>query len=238
MQDLIDALNANSGAIVAITASVSALLTVLLLLEARTTRNLRREASVEAHPRLHGQGGMLLELVVQNHGPANARDVAIAFHFTNAEGVNQGGRRQWEPLLAVGDDRRFLPSPGNDLPALNELAASDLSLHVTWSWSDDRRRLWFLPKRHTRTIVHRAETLREGFYGGWSLSRRDPEEDLHEIAEKLGKLEGHQKAIRSAVEHAAKGHRQDTGAASRDEARGHAGASRRRPQAGATSVVA
>jgi hypothetical protein len=190
-------LDKHGGAVVAVATLASVALTLLLLLEARTTRNLRREAAVEAHPRLYGPGGMLVELILQNHGPAIARDVAIAFHFTDADGANQGGRQQREPLLAVGDDRRFLPSPGEGLPTLNELAESDLSLHVSWSWNDDRRRLWFFPTRHSRTEAYCAVALRDGFYGGWSLTRRDPEGDLHEVAEKLKAIEGHMRHLRA-----------------------------------------
>jgi hypothetical protein len=182
---LVNTLNDNSGAIVAVSATVSAVLTILLLLDARATRNLRREANVVAHPRLHGEAGMQLELRVTNHGPADARDVSIEFRFKNADGSDQGGRRQVEPLLPSGEDRRFLPSVGEQLMDLNTLAGYGLALHVNWSWSDDRRRLWFLPKRHERSEIHVAEDLRSGLYGGWSLTRRDTAEDVHSIAEIL-----------------------------------------------------
>jgi len=202
--DPIQTLNDNSGAIVAVTASVSAVFTLLLLLDARATRNLRREANVAAHPRLHGEAGMLLELRVVNHGPANARDIEIAFRFTDENGKDLGGRRQAEPLLPVGEDRRFLPSPGDALVDLNDLAERRVSMSVSWSWSDDRRRAWFFPVRHLRQGKYAAEDLRTGLYGGWSLTRRDPIEDVHSIAAHLREIERALKRLHPDAERTAR----------------------------------
>jgi hypothetical protein len=195
--DLIDFLNQNSGAIVAVTASLSAVFTVLLLVDARATRNLRREANVVGQVRLHGEVGMQLEFRVTNFGPAQARDVAMAFSFRNADGEVQGGRKQREPLLAPGEDRRFLPSPGEALMDLTTLAGYALILDIAWSWRDDRRRLWFLARTHRRRESHVTEDLRQGMYGGWALTRRDTAEDLHDVADHLREIRRVMKEVRS-----------------------------------------
>ena len=197
LSGVIGYLNQNSGAIVAVTATASAIFTVLLLVDARTARNLRHEANVVAQLRLHGEVGMHLELRVTNFGPAQARDVTMAFGFRNANGEDQGGRKQREPLLAAGEDRRFLPSSGEALMDLNTLAGYGLILDIDWSWRDDRRRLWFIGRTHHRHESHVAENLREGMYGGWALTRRDTAEDVHDVAEHLREIRRVMKDVRS-----------------------------------------
>ncbi|MEW6226005.1 MAG: hypothetical protein AB1627_15375 [Chloroflexota bacterium] len=194
MDDLLKTLNANSGAIVAAATVASVTLTLLLLLEARTTRNLRREALVDAKVSVFGV--LHLELVVTNYGPANARDVEIAFEFRDElDRVAGTPRRQGETLLGPGDSRRFLPSPAEQLLDLNGLAAQGLRLVVELSWTDDRRRLWFLPTRRKRQRAYLAADLVRDLFGGWALTERDPHEDLHAIAEKLGKVESHLRSV-------------------------------------------
>lgn len=193
---VVDALNANSGAIVAISATVSAVITILLLLEARTTRNLRRIADVVAYPTAHGAAGMYLELVALNGGPTNARDVKIAFRFTGPDGTIEGApRTQVDPLLAPGHNRRFLASPSEGLATLNEYADRGLTLEVDWSWTDDRRRFWFLPRRHQRFAEWAAADLRAGLYGGWALTERDRDDDIHKIADAARDIEKHMKVV-------------------------------------------
>jgi hypothetical protein len=195
----LDDLNRNSGAIVALATIASVTLTLLLLFEARTTRNLRREALVDA--RVHVYGPVYIELDVRNYGPANARDVVISFGFRDASGAVVGEpRRQGETLLAPGGGRRFLPSPDQQLLDLHTLAERGLTLRLDWSWQDDRRRLWFLRTRHERKRLWAAQRLREDLFGGWALVERQPDEDLHQLADTLRKIEAHEKAVRGIVE--------------------------------------
>jgi hypothetical protein len=201
VDEWIKTLNANSGAIVAVTATVSAILTVLLLLEARSTRNLGRVARVEARAKNHPPASFLLELDVCNYGPASARDVVISHHLTAPDGTVAGkSRRQAETMLGVGEARKFLPATPGKSSMLNEMAQAGLTLHVEWSWADDRRLLWFFPKRHQQKRTWPAADLARDLYGGWALTERDGAEDLHEIAEKLREIERHQKAERLVVE--------------------------------------
>jgi hypothetical protein len=181
-------LNLNSGSVVAITATASAIITILLLLEARTTRNLRLEASVVAYPRSHVP--VYVELMMENAGPAHARDVRIEFKFIDESGVVQGPVRvQVDPLLAPGSFHRFLPSPAESLQTLHQLADWKLRLYVKWSWTDDRRRLWFFTRRHEREATWLASDLREGFYGGWALIEPDSAANLYDISRALLKMQ-------------------------------------------------
>lgn len=184
MTDLVAALNENSGAIVALTASVSLLLTVALLAEMRTTRNLGREAAVEARAKTHSPASSLLELRIRNYGPAYARDVAITYYLTAPGGVIRGERRErQETLLGAGEICRFLPGSPGGTSDLREMAAEGLTLHVEWQWNDARRRLWFFPARHVQRREWATAGLSSGFFDGWALEERDGDEDLHEIAE-------------------------------------------------------
>jgi hypothetical protein len=201
MPDWIKTLNDNSGAIVAVTASVSAILTVLLLIEARATRNTRLEAAVEARAKCHTQASFLLELEVRNFGPANARNVVMTYYLADPDGKVEGEtRRQAETLLGSGEGRRFLPGTPGDAGMLAEMGQKRLALSVEWSWEDGRRRLWFFPLRHREKRTWATADLARDFFEGWALTDRDSIEDLHEIAEKLQQIESHQKASRQALE--------------------------------------
>jgi hypothetical protein len=201
MEEWVKTLNNNSGAIVAVAATVSAVLTILLLLEARTTRNLRREAAVEARTRCHPPATTVLELNVRNFGPANARSVVTVYYLTTPDGEIAGdAQKHAETLLGPGEGPRFLPGPSGPTLDLREMAAQGLTLHVQWSWEDDRHRLWFFPLRHTAERAWACADLARDLYGGWSLSEHDSAEDLHEIADKLALIEMHQREGRQVLE--------------------------------------
>lgn len=201
MDEWITTLNANSGAIVAVTATVSAVLTILLLLEARTTRNLRREATVEARAKAYPPASFLLQLEVRNFGPANARNVVVEHYLIDAGGNSAGDRRRHaDTLLGPGEGRKALPTMASGDSTLSAMATANLTLHVEWSWNDDRRRLWFLPLRHERKQDCACADLAKDFFAGYPLTERDPEEDLHLIAEKVKEIERHQKAGRRTID--------------------------------------
>jgi hypothetical protein len=181
-------LNQNSGSVVAISATVSAIITVLLLLEARTTRNLRREATVVAYPRSHQP--VYVELVMENAGPAHARGVRVEFKFIDEAGIVQGAPRvQADPLMAPGSFYRFLPSPSESIQTLHQLAEWKLRLSVKWTWTDDRRRFWFFDRKHEREASWAAADLRQGFYGGWALIEPNGPADLHDISQAVLKMQ-------------------------------------------------
>jgi hypothetical protein len=186
MQEWVDFLNANAGGILAVATVAYLVVTLLLLFEARAGRNLRLEANVVAYPRPHG--ALNVELVLENGGPAYARDVRFAFGFVDAKRTVQGKpRSQFDALVGPGRFHRFLPSPteGSRIPSLHELAEWKLVLTLKWSWSDDRRWPWFLVKRHSRSKNYRMTDLKEGFYGGWYLIEPESPDDLHAIRESL-----------------------------------------------------
>lgn len=196
MNEILVDLNANSGAIVALTATVSAILTILLLLEARATRNLGRVARLEARAKAHPAASFLLELNVHNYGPATARNVVINQRLVKPDGEPAGSsRRQGEVLLAAGEGRRFLPMMENNSSMLVEMGKQDLTLHVDWSWEDDRRRLWFFPLRHKESRDWSTATLATDFFGGWALTEIDTPNDIHEMREALKHIEADAKKI-------------------------------------------
>ncbi len=186
MQQWIDFLNANAGGILAVATVAYLVVTLLLLWEARATRNVGLDAKVVAYPRPHG--ALNVELVLENGGPAYARDVRFAFGFVDPKGRAQGKpRAQFDALMGPGRFHRFLPSPteGSSLPSLYELAEWKLVLTLKWSWIDDRRWPWFLAKRHSRSKNYRMTDLKEGFYSGWYLIEPETADDLHAIRESL-----------------------------------------------------
>jgi hypothetical protein len=197
MDGVLKLLNDNAGALTAVLTVVYVAVTLAILLEARATRNLRREALVDARLMVHPPASLLLELRVRNLGPAVARDVVIEFWFTDPSGATVGERRrQGEQSLGPGDGRRFLPMAGAQLADLNSLGAANLTIHVQWRWIDDRRGVRRRPERHERELAIPAEQLGRDFFGGWALTQSDPDDDLHTIAEAIEKLERHAKAIK------------------------------------------
>jgi hypothetical protein len=196
VDDLLRTLNANSGAVAAGAAVLYTVITLALLLEARSTRNLGREANVDARAKQHKPSPSLLELEVRNFGPANARDVVIAYHLTAADGSVVGDKfRRAETMFGVGDGLHFLPGGPKQLVELETMAGAGMILRVELSWMDGRRRLAFLPSRHVLRREWRAADLhRDLIPGGWPLEERDSAEDLHEIAAKLRAIEMGQKA--------------------------------------------
>jgi hypothetical protein len=199
VDDWIKTLNANSGTVSALAAVLYTVITLALLLEARSSRNLGREANVDARARQHGPSPSLLELQVRNFGPANARDVVIDCHLTAPDGSIVGDKvHRAETMLGVGEGMRFLPGALKHLDELEVMAAAGTVLHVKLSWADGRRRLALLPQRHARQREWAAADLhRDLIPGGWPLVERDSAEDLHEIAEMMREIESHQKAGRA-----------------------------------------
>jgi len=202
VDDWIKTLNANSGTVAAVAAVLYTAITLALLLEARSSRNLGRKANVDARAKAHQPAPQLLELEVRNFGPANARDVVIAYHLTAPDGSLVGDKfHRAETMLGVGEGLRFLPGAPKQLDELETMAAARTILHVTVSWTDGRRRLAFFPRRNTRQREWAATDLhRDLIPGGWSLAEPDIAEDLHEIAEKMREIERHQKEGRLVIE--------------------------------------
>jgi CheY-like chemotaxis protein len=83
-------------------------------------------------------------------------------------------------------------------PLTHDLFATTLEVDV--NWTDDRRRLWFFPLRHSRKGSWPTASLAQDFFGGWALTDRDTAEDVHEIAETLRKIEGHEKGQKQALD--------------------------------------
>jgi hypothetical protein len=134
-------------------------------------------------PTLWGGSGMVLELRVANLGPAVARDVSIELRLVNEDGAVQETRRQVEVTLQAGQDRRSLPHVGNTSPSLNDLAAMRLTLTCRVVMDGRPSSLLVLSSAARARDALEDKELRDGFYGGWALTRRDPVEDLHDVAD-------------------------------------------------------
>ncbi len=197
--DVLKWLNDNGGALTAVSTLAYIVLTSALLLEARASRNSRRDALVDARLHAHPEASMYLELEVRNLGPAVARDVVIEYWFTDAAGAVAGERRrQGELSLTVGDRRRFLPgTPGLDF--LSALGESGYTIHVRWEWTDDRRRWVGRPLRHRRSLDVTASRLATDFFGGWALTESELATDVHTIADELKLIGRHTKELGDAA---------------------------------------
>lgn len=175
----------------------SLVLTLLLLLEARTTRNLGRRADVRLYPRLYGPSGLYLSLRVKNFGPANATRCSVWYRLAGANGRSIVEQEHEFPIVAATEHITFLPFTvlPADEPAvtLPDMAERDIRLSTKWSWTDDRRRLWFVPTRQGAEQSWSTRALSEELYAGGSTER---ELDMNEQLDRIG---GELKASREAI---------------------------------------
>lgn len=180
-----------SSVTVAGTAIVGIVLTSALIAEARTTRNLRLAAEVDAQPYLWSEAGRHLGLRIENHGPASARDVAITYQLQTPAGHVLGERAHRQPVMGPG--RHLTMLAGNalgepTLPTLSDMADRGMTLMVRWSWQDDTPRSWFSagrPSHHERSRRWPAADLRDGMYGGLVLAELDADQAANTMARAL-----------------------------------------------------
>jgi hypothetical protein len=186
-------------ALTPIATATYALLTLLLLLEARASRNTRHEANFSAYPRPHPSSGMYLEVIAENYGPATAADVVGFIRLIDAGGnaLPASEQRQAEPVWGPGGTRRFMPRPDADgqILALRDLGERGLSLCLEWQWSDSARWLFDLAQRrkfarHKHVSTYDLRRYSEDIYGGRALVENDPLATLPKINEELGKVRG------------------------------------------------
>jgi hypothetical protein len=153
-------------AITAGAAAISAILTLLFLLEARASRIASRDtATVLARLGFSEDRQAYDFLYLENLGPAVARDVHMAVAYVDEAGevLAQSGPISAAVLGPGPNDRAaFLPAMlleadrSGSLPDLEELAARNLTLRIDLDWLDDRLwfPVWFRSRRHhVRTVV-------------------------------------------------------------------------------------
>lgn len=185
---MIDWLNANAGAVVAAATVVYAAITLLLVFEARRSRQLREEATVSLAPIPRGDG-LYLALRLENYGPAIAHSVRLRFWY-EADGkvIEPSDVTYADPVFGPGRRRDFLPdaAAGSHL-TLNALADQRHVLHAELSWTDDRLDLRRRRARHAARATWATGDLREGFYTAHPLN----DKELIPVLEKhFGKVVG------------------------------------------------
>lgn len=191
MGDLVKVLNDNSGAVLAAATIAYTVITLALLLEARGTRVMRREAQLEAYPRPWERAPMYIAISVVNYGPAIARNVDLTF-WLEKDGEEVGGSRRvhGEPLFPSGWHRTFLPDrdDAGGATTLDELANQGLTLRLQWSWTDGRQWPWKTARPRERRTVYSMADLRTKFYGGGALVESDAAASAERAADEVGKI--------------------------------------------------
>jgi hypothetical protein len=147
-------------AVTAAAATISALITLVLLLEARASRIASRDtATVVARLGFSEDGEVYDFLYLENLGPAIARDVHMTLDYVDAHGkvAKTSGPIAAAVLAPTSTDRAvFLPSMLFDerpVPDVEQLGTRGLSLRIRLDWLDDRRWFpaWLISRRHRTT---------------------------------------------------------------------------------------
>ncbi len=140
-------MNTNDAVVLAaIATAVYALLTFLLLLEARSARIASMQTAVVVARLTFSRDNQLDTVVrLENFGPAVAEDVRLRIAFLGADEAVIVERTVWVPAMARGDDEPYLPAlllpaeaQGTDA-ALATIRDQGSFLELEWTWRDSRR---------------------------------------------------------------------------------------------------
>lgn len=97
-------------------------------------RRLRVEAGVIAYAApWEMAGGLYVVILIENTGPAIARNVSVEWSLGRSATTSNGVLR--EPVFTVGFRRTILP----DKSRMDDLAAEDATIRISLSWEDGRR---------------------------------------------------------------------------------------------------
>jgi hypothetical protein len=192
--EIVNWLNENTGAVVGVATAAYTVITLLLVIETRKARHGALAAELIATPEPWERArGLYVSVQFQNLGPSVARDADI--DVWENEGPTVVGERLTfhQPYMPSGTSRTILPDKAHPGGArkLSALAAADVQLVVTWSWTDDRRS-WFglgPARRHARKAESRYDQLEQWFHRGEVIAERTERGYLEEIAEGLRKIE-------------------------------------------------
>jgi hypothetical protein len=191
MSALIDWLNANAGAVTAAATAIYAVVTLLLLFEARRARQLQDEAALTLSPTPWGDG-LYLALRLENYGPAVARDVRLRYWYViNGQTVEGTDVSYADPVFGPSRRRDFLPGAAGDANLmLTALAEQRHVLHAELAWTDDRLSLLRRRQRHSDSWTWATEDLRRGFYTAHPLTDKELVPTFERKADKvIGELE-------------------------------------------------
>lgn len=201
MVDVIDWLNRNDGAAIAVLTFFLAVFTAWLLLETRAGRVEKLVASVEAYPMPYEMASFLLAGRIENGGPALARDLVwIVTQMKEGKPV-EGSHRYAQPLLASGRFRTMLLHERERSQLLLEMGKEGVAFDVEWSWKDGRRWVGIGPHRtHRRTATWDAKQLGEDFYQAIMLTETPPLLKMGEAADDVRKAAKEVEKIRREIE--------------------------------------
>lgn len=194
LDEILQFLNDNGGALNFFITLVFVVLTYLLLRESRLER-LTSDVIVEPEP--FGRG-MYAVLGIRNLGPNVARAVRVEAWESDASGNRIGKVLTYhEGYLHSKQVRRMFPDKQNPSGprSLEELAAADVRLDARWSWEDGRRRFFVLPVRHKEHRTWQYDYYRAGLASGEILADRTDEEQVDRIASALEKIDSHLTAL-------------------------------------------
>ena len=125
--------------------------------------------------------GLYPAILIENAGPAVARDVTITWTLNRPTGSADGMLR--EPAFPVGFRRTILPAKG---PKLDDLAAEGAAITIELAWRDGRR------GRQEHHVEARCEAIRADYTHSGALPRPTDNElqlqirdVLREIRDKL-----------------------------------------------------
>jgi hypothetical protein len=140
LEGLLQFLDTHNGAVIAFATIAYAVITLLLLFEARSGRVIRDVANLQAYPAPHGLMYVAVQLV--NYGPAIAEDVTMRLWLTkDGKPVEPTKRVHVEPVYPVDRTRTFLLHLKDDhIDTLNTLAEEGYGLEIRTEWVDGRRR--------------------------------------------------------------------------------------------------
>lgn len=154
-------------------------LVVATLLLWQEARRLRVDANVTASVvPWEVAGGLYIAIVVDNAGPAVARDVQVEWRLDRK--VDEKSGRLREPAFAVGFRRTILPIRSG--ARMDDLAAEGASVHAELAWRDGRRRV-----QHA-SIQANCEDVRSAYADSGALPRPSLLETLDRIPEQLTEL--------------------------------------------------
>ena len=191
---MIETLNANSGAVIAVATVAYVVITLLLLLDARAGRRAGLGARVEFTPESFPP--LYLQLVLRNAGPGLARNVTATRWLQRQDGTRVAEHRHAQPSLSSGHHKTFFvdeESGRGGMSTVEELATAGYTLEYEWTWKDDAMFFSRWRRPHSRRESQNLVQLRADFYGGWSLIEDNPVDAVPKVVDEL-------KAARRALE--------------------------------------
>lgn len=185
-QDVVRALNDNSGFTMAAVTLVYTLVTLAIVVETRRARLQAGEATVLYRASPWPKAFMYVAVRIENYGPAVARDLTFTYWLTRDDGsrVPESGATLHETMLPVGLPREALPhDPAGQQPQTREqLASAGLRVNAEWSWRDGCRRL------HRGTDSREISRIVTDYRDSKVLIEHFPLDSLPEIEKHLDKI--------------------------------------------------